>query len=234
MSGPSLYRRRTYAALAEVFPQATQSLGDGSIPSFGETFILDGFSCKDVCVGDVLKSSESPLTIQVSSPRNACMRVDKRHPMRLDIPSGGMGSMRHYVNGTGLGGILFRVLTPGSAGEGDRLCLLERPHPKWTLRYLTSLLFPIAAKSCLKPTWNGSDDELCELCNLEELAFWEWKDVCRNLREQGIQGINEAALSGDGSLQHVGVRVTGCRKCPNCNQKFETEEARDAHCKFMH
>lgn len=225
--------RQTYSELLDALPQAKQSLGDGTVPMFGETFILDGFSTRDICVGDVFKSSRSPLTLQVASPRYGCHRVDKKHPM-IERPSGDMGTMRHFVNGTGRGGILFRVLTPGDAGEGDYLQLLRRPFPQWTLEYLSGITFPLAALSCLRPTWNGSDAELQELCEFEELAFWEWKDVYRELREKGVVGMNVDALSGNGTVENVGIRLTGTKQCPDCNQKFDTEKAKELHWKFIH
>merc|ERR1712164_209159 len=103
----------------------------------------------------------------------------------------------------------------GDAGEDDRLQLIRRPHPQLTLEYLSSITFPIAAASCLSPTWTGSDAELEKLCELEVLSFFEWKDVYRSLREKGVTGINAAALSGDSTLENVGFRLTGSHQCPD-------------------
>mmetsp|Transcript_69655 Transcript_69655/g.108944 ORF Transcript_69655/g.108944 Transcript_69655/m.108944 type:complete len:308 (-) Transcript_69655:133-1056(-) len=226
--------RQTYLELREKFPEAEKTIGDGESPSFGESFILDGFSCRDVCIGDVFKVAGSTLTLQVSSPRHACSRVDRKHPMNSQLPSGSLGTLRHFVNGTGCGGIFFRVMTPGRAGDGDRLALVRRPHPKWTLDRVASIVTPIEASSCLRPTWNGSDEELDELCELKELACWEWKDVFRALKEKGVKSVNVHSLSGNGTLENVGVRVTGNHLCPDCNQRFDTEMDQILHWKFVH
>jgi hypothetical protein len=34
--------------------------------------------------------------------------------------------------------------------------------------------------------------------------------------------------------QFVGVNVSGRFQCPDCNQKFDTENAMSLHCKFIH
>merc|ERR1711862_645041 len=99
---------------------------------------------------------------------------------------------------------------------------------------MSKITFPIEASTCVKPTWNGSKHELEELCELEELAFWEWKDVYRNLRKEGTLAINVDALSGNGTIESVGVRLTGSNQCPDCRQKFDTEKVKQLHWKFIH
>mmetsp|Transcript_66988 Transcript_66988/g.119138 ORF Transcript_66988/g.119138 Transcript_66988/m.119138 type:complete len:148 (-) Transcript_66988:46-489(-) len=46
--------------------------------------------------------------------------------------------------------------------------------------------------------------------------------------------ISEAAMSGDGSLDNVGIRIQGCLNCPECNQRYDTERALSLHIKFTH
>merc|ERR1712093_946901 len=86
---------QTYAELRKAFP-LLESIGDGSTPTFGETFVVDGFSGKDVCVGDVFTSTCSSLILQVASTRYGCLRVDKKHPVGMNLPSGKQGTVRHF------------------------------------------------------------------------------------------------------------------------------------------
>lgn len=46
--------------------------------------------------------------------------------------------------------------------------------------------------------------------------------------------ISEAAKSGDGTLQNVGIKVGGKFKSPVNNQLFDTKEALDLHLKYLH
>eukprot|EP00747_Dinoflagellata_sp_TGD_P161806 gnl/TRDRNA2_/TRDRNA2_178732_c0_seq1.p1 gnl/TRDRNA2_/TRDRNA2_178732_c0~~gnl/TRDRNA2_/TRDRNA2_178732_c0_seq1.p1 ORF type:complete len:142 (+),score=29.79 gnl/TRDRNA2_/TRDRNA2_178732_c0_seq1:147-572(+) len=40
--------------------------------------------------------------------------------------------------------------------------------------------------------------------------------------------------SGDGTLRHVGIKVTGMNLCEDCNQRFDSEKALSLHVKFFH
>lgn len=54
------------------------------------------------------------------------------------------------------------------------------------------------------------------------------------LSEADAVGISDASLSGDGTVDNVGIRVSGSFPCRDCCQKFEFESARDLHWKFFH
>jgi len=43
-----------------------------------------------------------------------------------------------------------------------------------------------------------------------------------------------AALSGDGTLKNVGVKLDGQMKCSGCRQQFESQKVLDLHWRFMH
>ena len=38
-------------------------------------------------------------------------------------------------------------------------------------------------------------------------------------------GISAEAKSGDGTVQNVGIKMSGSFQCPECRQKFESEKA---------
>merc|ERR1712028_37154 len=48
------------------------------------------------------------------------------------------------------------------------------------------------------------------------------------------ESISEAAQSGDGTVENVGIRTKAAIPCPDCRQKFDTQKAKDLHWKFIH
>merc|ERR1712137_1391370 len=46
--------------------------------------------------------------------------------------------------------------------------------------------------------------------------------------------LNPASMSGDGALEHVGIRVSGVQLCEDCNQRFDSENALRLHVKYWH
>ena len=49
-----------------------------------------------------------------------------------------------------------------------------------------------------------------------------------------ITGITDAAKSGDGSVDNVGIKMSGNFQCPECRQKFDTEKVKQLHWEFIH
>jgi ankyrin repeat protein len=43
-----------------------------------------------------------------------------------------------------------------------------------------------------------------------------------------------AAQSGDGTLHNVGLRIQGPVQCTECNQRFDSQQIRDIHWRFLH
>ena len=46
--------------------------------------------------------------------------------------------------------------------------------------------------------------------------------------------ISDAAKSGDGTLEHVGIKTNGKFKSPVTNQYFDNQKALDLHLKYLH
>ena len=176
--------------------------------SFGENLFISGCSSDNLCIGDklvVLQESKSStedsadaLMLQITSPRRPCSNVDKQFGATWD----GSG-VRAYCARSGRAGFMVRVLTPGVLPEGCQLCVTERPHPRWTLSRVASLIYGMEG-ACDQPQhytlpgfthtttsgvrgsgggreavlakWKGTEAELRELASLPELAAYEWKD----------------------------------------------------------
>merc|ERR1719199_304375 len=78
---------------------------------------------------------------------------------------------------------MLRVLEPGEMQEGDRLELVTRLHPKWTLKTIGDKLYGQAGplpKDWAK--WSGTLEELTELSNIEEFGMDEWREDVEELR----------------------------------------------------
>eukprot|EP00403_Amphidinium_massartii_P030858 CAMPEP_0178399144 /NCGR_PEP_ID=MMETSP0689_2-20121128/15131_1 /TAXON_ID=160604 /ORGANISM="Amphidinium massartii, Strain CS-259" /LENGTH=43 /DNA_ID= /DNA_START= /DNA_END= /DNA_ORIENTATION= len=41
--------------------------------------------------------------------------------------------------------------------------------------------------------------------------------------------ISDAAKSGNGTVENVGIKMSGAFQCPDCRQKFETAKAKELH-----
>ncbi len=98
--------------------------------AFGENLSTHGLTEDVVCLGDVWRLGGAIL--QVSQGRQPCRRLN----LRFDLPD-----MIERVRQNGRSGWYYRVLEPGLAGPADRLRLVERPHPEWSVRRLTDVLF---------------------------------------------------------------------------------------------
>lgn len=145
-------------------------------PRFGEQLIVNGVDASKVCIGDIFEvvGGLSTIKLEVSSPRTVCAWVDKR----LSSPYGLKG-VKRYCNKRGLGGWFARVLNPGELRHGMKLTRTSCPHPKWTLAYISQALYGEGPPSYMASSWAywvGDKKELEELCNLEQLGRYEWKD----------------------------------------------------------
>lgn len=160
-----------YAILKSKYPEC-ESLDN--IPGFAENFIIEGFSSKEVCVGDIFdikrKENEKEITvgtIQISNPRRPCYKIKMRHSDGVCM----------YSAGNGLAGMFFRVLEAGSLKIGDSIVLKERLHPKYTLERISQLLYSETNLSYEIPRWIGAEEEINEIIELKELGMFRWKEV---------------------------------------------------------
>lgn len=75
----------------------------------------------------------------------------------------------------------------------------------------------------------------CRGAGLQELMDAVAADMAGSLecfltRDQA----QRASESGDGTLAHVGLKVTGAQQCPHCSQRFDTRQQLQLHDKFTH
>lgn len=148
-------------------------------PCFGEQVIVSGLKACEIAVGDVFEVGS--LKIEITSPRLCCAWVDKK----VGSPFG-MKGVKRYCNLNGLGGFFARVLEAGELQEGSKLVRTAKPHAKWTLPYISESLYgegPKSYKASGWAYWVKSKQELAELCAVEPLGRYEWKDEAQYILE---------------------------------------------------
>jgi sulfite oxidase len=103
-----------------------------------------------------------------------------------------------------------------------------------------TITVPSDAKGSLKIACKGVDDqynqqphEAASIWNLRGILNTSWGRVEAKIGQKGLE-ITDAAKSGDGSVDNVGIKMTGEFQCDVCRQRFDTELAKKLHWKFIH
>ncbi|WP_111735513.1 MOSC domain-containing protein [Roseovarius amoyensis] len=97
---------------------------------FGENISTAGLTEAEVAVGDTFRLGGA--LIQVSQGRQPCWKLNRRF---------GVPDMARRVQQTGRTGWYYRVLQTGTVTPWDRLELIDRLAPDWTLRRLWHALY---------------------------------------------------------------------------------------------
>jgi MOSC domain-containing protein YiiM len=106
--------------------------------AFGENFSLDGLDEQCVCIADQWRVGGAVL--EVTQGRQPCWKLDDRF---------GVPGMALRVQDSLRAGWYLRVLEPGPVQAGNRVHLLARPHPHWSI---ARLLRAIATRDCTPAT----------------------------------------------------------------------------------
>lgn len=140
-----------YAAWRSDFGQHALLITSGA---FGENISTANLTEDTVAIGDVFTLGTA--VVEVSQGRQPCWKLNERF---------GRPDMARRVQSTGRTGWYYRVLTTGIVTPEDRLTLIERRSPDWTLRriwrafYVDPLnrteLAGIAALERLAGGWRG-------------------------------------------------------------------------------
>jgi len=164
---------------------------------WGENLLVDGGDGLDataLCIGDEFEVMRAPgsqvvLRLRVTSARQPCSNVDAKHCSTFS-----KHGIRAECARTGNGGAFLKVVGSGDVQVGDTLRLAHRPHPQWSLRRCSELLYgddtavmKYATRGVLRSEWRGTHKELVELARLPELAVTNWKEqLYRMLGHRGI------------------------------------------------
>lgn len=98
--------------------------------AFGENFSTLGWTEETVCLGDCFRVGS--VTLQVSQGRMPCWKLNDRFAVK---------DMSLRVQQSGRTGWYYRVLEAGTLVTGDRLELVERRYPAWSVARVASVLF---------------------------------------------------------------------------------------------
>jgi len=145
-------------------------------PRFGEQIIVQGIDASQIAIGDIfeIEGGLSPLKVEITCPRLCCAWVDKRNGSPF-----GLAGVKRFCNKSGLGGFFARVLVAGELRDEMKFIRTKHPHPKWTLAYISGALYAEGPKTYLMAGWahwQRSKEELKELCEIEQLGLYEWKE----------------------------------------------------------
>jgi MOSC domain-containing protein YiiM len=89
---------------------------------FGENLTIEGLDEWSVCIGDIYRIGEAE--VQVSQPRGPCATLARRW---------GRPDFVRVVKENHRSGWYVRILREGKIAPGDRVELLARTHPGWTI-----------------------------------------------------------------------------------------------------
>lgn len=141
--------------------------------AFGENLALTGLDEAGVCLGDHWRAGSAVL--EVTQGRQPCWKLN----LRFGVPD-----MSARVQNTLRAGWYCRTRQGGVVQAGDRLKLLERPHPGWTVQRLLAL---IRDRECDPAALSGV---------LELPLPPSWRKLFARRLEQGLAENWEARLQG--------------------------------------
>lgn len=157
----------------------------GSIPllqqpgAFGENLSTLGLTESDVAVGDRFRVGDALL--EVSQGRQPCWKLNRR----FRLPD-----MARRLQQSGRTGWYYRVIEGGPVSAGDRMHLVERRHPEWTIARLWHFLYI--------DTLNR--DALEEIANLAILPS-SWRDyAAKRLQTRTVEDWSRRLDGGATSL----------------------------------
>jgi MOSC domain-containing protein YiiM len=97
--------------------------------AFGENFTVEGLDEQSVCIGDVWRVGK--VVLAVTQGRQPCFKLNLRF---------GIADMASRVQNTLRAGWYLRVVEPGLLSAGDRIEVLDRPHPRHSVASLLELI----------------------------------------------------------------------------------------------
>ncbi|MBA3873763.1 MAG: MOSC domain-containing protein [Chloroflexota bacterium] len=120
-----LYAESHYAYWRRVLPQLDWVYG-----GFGENLTVTEINEDKVSLGDIFAIGD--VRVEVSQPRHPCWKLARRWQQK---------DLAARVQQNGFSGWYVRVLQEGSVEAGQKLTLLERPHPEWTISRVFDIIY---------------------------------------------------------------------------------------------
>jgi MOSC domain-containing protein YiiM len=129
---------------------------------FGENLTIDGLDERNICIGDRLTAGSVELS--VTQPRGPCANISRRWNRK---------ELLGRVTETRRSGWYLGVPRPGTITAGDRIAVVDRPHPEWTIERVFALR--------LEP--GGDRESIAFLARCPELSEY-WRDKFADLERR--------------------------------------------------
>ncbi len=142
--------------------------------AFGENISTIGLTEDNLCIGDILQLGSA--TVQISQGRQPCWKL-ARHT--------GQDKMPYLFQKTGRTGWYYRVLEKGTVAVGDKISLIERPQPNWTVRKVTQA----------RLTKRIAPAEAAQLADMPELAD-RWRAAFAKMAAGQLREDTSSRLDG--------------------------------------
>ncbi|SPJ30840.1 MOSC domain-containing protein [Falsiruegeria mediterranea] len=142
--------------------------------AFGENIATTGLTEENLCIGDILKLGTA--TVQISQGRQPCWKLGLHT---------GNEKMPYLFQKTGRTGWYYRVLETGTAAAGDRITLIERRNPDWSVLRVTRA----------RLTRRVSPEEAQALAELTDLAIG-WRQAFARMAGGDTKEDTSARLAG--------------------------------------
>lgn len=155
----------------DMFPEKAELFEPGL---FGENISTTGLTEELLCVGDILMLGSAK--VQICQGRQPCWKLNSHT---------GIEQMAARFQRTGRTGWYYRVLESGAVKVHDRITLLERVHPNWTLKRLIHARFD-PNLDCASAT------DLSELATLSQ----SWRGAFAKKRVRGSVEDTDRRLKG--------------------------------------
>ena len=97
---------------------------------FGENLTVTDMTEDKVALGDVYAIGD--VRVEVSQPRHPCWKLARRWQQK---------DLAARVQENGFSGWYVRVLQEGNVEAGQKLMLLERPYPEWTITRVFDIIY---------------------------------------------------------------------------------------------
>ncbi|WP_170347585.1 MOSC domain-containing protein [Ruegeria atlantica] len=153
--------------------QAEGHMAPSKYPAaFGENISTRGLTEYNLCIGDILTLGTA--TVQISQGRQPCWKLGLHT---------GNEKMPYLFQKTGRTGWYYRVLEPGSVASGDKVTLVERRHPDWSVKRVTQA----------RLTRRVSPQEAEVLASIDDLAPG-WRAAFARMAEGAMQEDTSARL----------------------------------------
>ncbi len=165
------YASEHMAVWRDVFPEQAAQFQPGC---FGENISTTGLTEDVLCLGDILSLGSAK--VQVCQGRQPCWKLNAHT---------GLDQMAAQFQKTGRTGWYYRVLESGTVEVGDRLELLDRLHPNWTLQRLIEARFDPRLDT-------GVAAELSGLTVLSQ----NWREAFEKKRRRGYVENTDRRLKG--------------------------------------